>query len=235
MRVTVTAGSRGQVYLSPTLLRLRTASPWRRYRLAHRRYSVAQPSVRRVGVRSGMPHRRNRDRRRRNGKVEADKALRGRVNACWAGETGTWHKRHQVRVARDAHRIRETGHDGDDLSFEPKRLQCVVDWPGEFPFARRHDMTARRVAFGRHLPSQQRMSDPDRTDEGVAEQEPGPHLRRGRSEHPNLKVNVSIPEWKSILVWLGREAQSDMGRDVGDRGDQGGAEKGYEPLRRREW
>ena len=45
------------------------------------------------------------------------------------------------------------------------------------------------------MPSfQQRMSIPGRTDEGVAEQEPGPHLRRGCSQHPDLEVNLSIPE-----------------------------------------
>ena len=184
----------------------------------------------RVGLHSGMPHRGNRDRRRANGKVEADKAWPGRVSAGRAGKTRTWHKRNQVRVARDAHRIREPGHDGDDLPSEPKLLQGVVDRPREFPGARRHDMTARRVAFGRHCALQQWMADPGRTDEDVAGDEPGPHLGRGRSEHPNLEVNVSIPEWKSILVGLGREAQSDMWRDFGDRGHQGCAEPFYEPF-----
>jgi len=65
------------------------------------------------------------------------------------------------------------------------------------------------------------MSDPDRTDEDVAGDEPGPQLRRGRSEHANLKVNMSIPEWKRILVGLRREAQSDMWRDFDDRSHQG--------------
>ncbi len=74
------------------------------------------------------------------------------------------------------------------------------------------------------------MSDPDRADEGVAEQEPGPHLRRGRSEHPDLKVDLSIPEWKSILVGLGREAQADMWRGCGDRGHQGCGEPFDEPF-----
>ena len=75
------------------------------------------------------------------------------------------------------------------------------------------------------------MPDPDRTDEGVAEQEPGPHLRRADvSEHANLKVDLSIPEWKSILVGLGREAQADMWRGFGDRSHQGRGELFCEPF-----
>ena len=91
-------------------------------------------------------------------------------------------------------------------------------------------MTTRRVAFGRHCSLQQRMPDPDRTDEDVAGDEPGPDLRRRLSEHANLKVNVSIPEWKNILVGLGGEAQSDMWGDFDDRSHQGRRELFCEPF-----
>lgn len=50
------------------------------------------------------------------------------------------------------------------------------------------------------------MPNPGGTNEAVAEEELGAHLRRGRSEHPDLEINPSLPERTSILVGLGREA-----------------------------
>ena len=101
--------------------------PWRRRCVADRQHGVAQPSMRRIGVHPRMPHHRHRDRRRADGKVEADQASRGVA----ARETRTRRQRDQVRLARDTHRIREARDDGDDLSSEPELFQRVVDRPRE--------------------------------------------------------------------------------------------------------
>ncbi len=64
-----------------------------------------------------------------HGKREADQALRGRHGAGRSGETRPRRKRDQVRVPRDAHGLRVSGHDGDDPPSEGQRLQGLVHGP----------------------------------------------------------------------------------------------------------
>ena len=73
------------------------------------------------------------------------------------------------------------------------------------------------------------MPDPNRADESVAEEGLGAHLRREGSEHANLEIDLPLPERKRILVGLGREAQADLRRGLGDGRHQGRGETSMNP------
>ena len=186
----------------------------------------------RVGVHSGVPHCRNHDRWRAHRKIEPDETHPCRVSAGRTGKTRTWHKRHQVRIARDAYHIWETRHDGDDLSPKSKLFQCIVDRPRKRASSRRNDMTVFHIALRSYRPHQQWMSGADSANEVVTKNKPRAHLRRGYAEHSDLKIDLSIPQRETIFVRLGRKSQVDRWCDLDNGRYQGSGKEVHEPFAR---
>lgn len=85
-----------------------------------------------VGVHPCMPHRRNLDLGRANRKIETLKSLRrSLILPLTIAKTRTRHKRDQIGVARDLHRIRKSRHDNRYSPPQSKFFEGIVNWSGK--------------------------------------------------------------------------------------------------------
>lgn len=105
-------------------------------RPANRHYSVAQPAMCWVCVHARMPDRRYLELRRGKRKLEALKACCGGVVTHQGiAKARTWYECNQLRLARDPHGIRISGHDNHYSPSKTEVMQRSIDWLNYIPVA----------------------------------------------------------------------------------------------------
>ena len=79
--------------------------------------------MRRIGIQARMPEQGDRDLR------DGERKRKAVHPGAQVAGVALGHGRDQVGAARERQRFREAADDGDDLPFQPERLQRVIDQP----------------------------------------------------------------------------------------------------------
>ncbi len=181
----------------------------------------------RIGIQPRMPHRADRQFRRRHGQVKPLKTPRRHLPVAKAG---AWHERDQVRATCDVQGVREAWHDHDDLTPQAHFAKGVVHRTCRCAPTRCDDVPARGIKLRRHRMFKQRMAQACRTDEVVAEEKLTAHLGCGRARCADLQVDPAVAQRRHLLIGLGGEAKADMWRRLGNCRDQRCGKQRHEPF-----
>ncbi len=182
----------------------------------------------RVGVHTGMPHRRYREPRRRDREFEAVEPRKRVVVVPEAiAEAGTRDERDQVRVARDPHRVGISGHDDDHCPPQAERSP-TRHRPGWMTLPSRDATTWSQAAYRSGVTASPSNSGcPARaTPTSLSWNRNWVRISGAdRSEQADLQIDQPLPKRARVLVGFGREAKADARRRTGDRGHHGSGEE----------
>ncbi len=137
----------------------------------------------------------------------------------------------QIGGSSQSQRCRETANDRGNLTFQSERQQGVIDGALVNTSPRDKDVPCGGIAGGGDCALAQRVPRSHDANEAVSKQRLRAHFRTGRlAHHASLQIDGSVAEWRTVLVELGQEAQSNAGSLFGDASQEFGPEVFHEAF-----